>query len=105
MRLALLSVLLLGFLGLTEYTLTTVGYVGFFEAMRANAATNLAMVDIVVALSLVLVWVFRDARERGLPFWPYALVTLGFGSAGPLAYLIHRELRGLRARTAARAAS
>ena len=32
-----------------------------------------------------------DARERGLPFWPYAVLGLFLGSVGPLAYLIHRE--------------
>jgi hypothetical protein len=52
--------------------------------------------DLSLSLGLVLLWMREDASGRGLPFWPYAAVTLAVGVAGPLAYLIHRELRGAR---------
>jgi hypothetical protein len=69
------------------------GYVGFFEAMLSSTAGVVVLVDLVIALSLVTFWMWSDARERALPFWPYAGLTLALGSVGPLSYLIHRELR------------
>ena len=50
----------------------------------------------VLSLTLVLVWMRQDAEERALPFWPYAVVTVALGVAGPLAYLIYRELHDAR---------
>ena len=79
------------------------GYLGVFEALAANAATRLAFVDLSLSLGLVLLWMWGDAHERALPFWGYALVTLAFGVAGPLAYLLHRELQRAPARVAQRA--
>jgi hypothetical protein len=40
-----------------------------------------------------MLWMRSDSSERALPFWPYVLLTLALGSVGPMAYLIHRELR------------
>ena len=85
-----LSVLLADFLGLTAYAVYQYGYLGFFEMVMANAATVTALVDLVIALSLVMVWMVRDARERGVSPVPYVLLTLALGSVGPLAYLIRR---------------
>ncbi len=79
------------FLGLTIFTVAEVGYLGFFELAAANWATRLLFVDLTITLSLVAVWMYLDARERGKPFVPYALVTLFFGAAGPLLYLIRRR--------------
>jgi hypothetical protein len=89
-----LAVVLAAFLTETAFALFEVGYVGFFEAANANWATRLLMFDLVIALTLILNWMAPDARERGLRFWPWLLVTLTFGAAGPLGYLIRRELAG-----------
>jgi hypothetical protein len=67
------------------------GYVGFLETLLSTFPGRLAVVDLSIALSLILVWMWRDARERGASFWPYALLTVPFGSVGPLLYLIVRE--------------
>ena len=42
---------------------------------------------------LACIWMSYDARERGLPAWPFILITLVAGSFGPLLYLLVRELR------------
>lgn len=89
-----LSIVLLAFATLTGVALASHGYLGFFELVAANWATRLLFADLVIALSLITVWMYRDARERGAGFTPYALATLVFGAAGPLLYLIRRDGRG-----------
>ena len=88
-----LDLVLTGFAALTAWAIAVHGYVGFFEVLAGSAAGIVALTDLVIALSLVLFWMWDDARERSLPFWPYALVTFALGSVGALSYLIHRELR------------
>jgi hypothetical protein len=88
-----LAIVLAAFTALSFYALEVHGYVGFFEAALSTPAGVTALVDLVIALSLATFWMWGDARERALPFWPYALVTLALGSVGVLSYLIHRELR------------
>ena len=88
-----LALVLVAFTALSFYGIAVHGYVGFFEAMLSSTAGVVAFVDLVIALSLALFWMWGDARERALPFWPYAITTLALGSVGVLSYLIHRELR------------
>ena len=95
-----LGLVLVAFTALNVEAIATYGYVGFFEVLLSNIAGVLVMTDIVIAISLILLWMVGDARERGLPFWPYAILGLLLGSIGPLSYLIHRELK---ARAATRA--
>ena len=76
----------------TAWAIEQFGFVGFFEnLMSAGFPTQLAVFDLVIALSLVSVWMWNDARERGATVWPFLLVTLALGSVGPLLYLIRRE--------------
>lgn len=87
-----LAIALVGFVSLTGLAVAEHGYVGFFDWATHNSATRLMFTDLTIALTLFLVWMVRDARERGLTMLPYLIVTLFFGAAGPLGYLIHREL-------------
>jgi Protein of unknown function DUF2834 len=96
-----LSVLLVDFLALTAYAVYQYGYIGFFEVMLANAVTMTAFADLVIALSLIVAWMVRDARARGVSPLPYVLLTLALGSAGPIAYLIRRLASDERPHTAA----
>ena len=96
-----LSVLLADFLALTAYVVYEYGYIGFFEMVTANLAATLALVDLTIALSLVLAWMVRDARTRGVSAVPYVLLTLALGSAGPLLYLIRHVVSDERVRSAA----
>jgi hypothetical protein len=91
-----LSFVLADFTALTAYAVHQHGVVGLFEALTANLATTTAFVDLVIALSLVMVWMWRDARDRGVSALPYVVLTLVAGSVGPLVYLIRREGRAQR---------
>jgi hypothetical protein len=88
----LLGVVLAAFGFETAWAIAHFGYVGFFEnLLRAGFPTLLAVADLLIALSLVSVWMWNDARERGATLWPYLVLTLTLGSVGPLLYLIRRE--------------
>jgi hypothetical protein len=87
----LLGLVLVDFAAFSGYALWQHGFSGFFEIVLSSSASLLLLADLTIALSLVLAWMFRDARERGMAFLPYALLTLAFGSVGPLLYLIRRE--------------
>ncbi|HVN84121.1 MAG TPA: DUF2834 domain-containing protein [Candidatus Binatia bacterium] len=85
-----IGVVLADFLALNAYVVYQYGYVGFLELVTANAATAAALVDLVIALSLVTIWMVRDARERGVSSIPYVILTVVLGSVGPLLYLFRR---------------
>lgn len=80
-----------GFLALNIYVVFQHGYIGFIEAVLVNSATIAVLVDLCIALSLVLIWMWQDARKRGQTPLIHTVVTLFFGSLGPLLYLIQRE--------------
>jgi hypothetical protein len=82
---------LIDFAALSAYAVWQYGYIGIFEQMFANTVTTLAFVDLVIALSLIAIWMVGDARARGIGVLPYLLATLLAGSVGPLLYLIRRE--------------
>jgi len=84
------------FLGFTAYSLLVVanhGYVSFLEVATAGGWATQVFIDLCVALTAFAVWMFGDAKARGIPAWPYFVAILGTGSVGALAYLIHRTLR------------
>lgn len=87
-----LAVVLADFVGLSAWALYHHGYVGLFEVALATPAGIQVSTDLVLALSLVSLWMWHDSRERGIAFLPFALLTATLGSIGPLCYLLRREL-------------
>ena len=85
-----LSLVLADFAALTAYAVYQHGYIGFFEIILANSVGWTALADLTISLSLILAWMWQDARERNVSFFPYAVLTLVLGSVGPLLYLIRR---------------
>ena len=85
-----LGVLLCDFLALTVYAVEQYGIVGLVEQATANVATITLLTDLTIALSMVMVWMWQDARQRGVSVLPYLLLTCTLGSVGPLLYLIRR---------------
>lgn len=86
-----LSLVLVDFAALTAYAVHVSGFAGFFETLLASWAGTAVLADLVIALSLVLVWMWRDARTRGVSPLPYTALTLALGSVGPLLYLLRRS--------------
>jgi len=84
----LLAFVLFDFSVLNAAVVYQYGYAGFVELATANLASIAVLVDLTIALSLIVVWMWNDARDRGISPLPYLAVTLLLGSIGPLIYLI-----------------
>lgn len=84
-----LLILALATLGvITAIALWHEGLVGIFEAIVHSYGSMQIFADLVIALTLVMVWMWRDAKNTGRNVWPWIALTLAAGSFGPLLYLI-----------------
>lgn len=91
-----LGLVLADFAAFTGWVVWQYGYVGLFEAALANAATTQVTIDLVIACSIGMFWIWNDARARNVNPWPYLVATTFLGSIGLLAYVVRRA--GLPAR-------
>jgi uncharacterized membrane protein len=94
---ALLIVTLLGFGALTAVALAHHGYIGIFTLPFQTWGGTQVLADLVIALTLVMVWMWQDARATGRNVWPWVVATLALGSFGPLLYLLTRKPAAARA--------
>ena len=79
--------ILLPFALYSTYAVYEIGYFGIF-ASHAHIAGMQVLADLVIACTLAMVWMWRDAAASGRNVWPYILATLTLGSIGPLSYLL-----------------
>ena len=101
----LLFLVLGDFVFLTIRATLEFGYMGVIDWFMANAATQLLFADLTISLVLISIWMFKDARVKGRNVWPYFGVTLFFGVAGPLMYLLLGQFDEATQQAPARAAS
>lgn len=87
---SILSLILIFFLFLTVRAINAHGYLGVILMFNANPGTELLSWDLIISLTLVCIWLVSDARKNGNAYFPFLLITLLFGVAGPLLYLIVR---------------
>ena len=92
-RFAVLLLVIAAFGVLTTLALMDVGYLGIIAPHFRSWGGAQVFTDLAILALLACVWMTRDARESGLPAWPFILITLAAGSFGPLLYLAVRELR------------
>jgi hypothetical protein len=90
---ALIVVILVLFGALTAAALWQHGYWGILAPHFQSFGGGQVLADLVIALSLVMVWMWRDARASGRNIWPWLVLTLVAGSFGPLGYLLTRRIR------------
>lgn len=95
-RFLVLLITFVGFLGFTIYVMVA-GEVGLFPylgALRPDSWSTQILVDLVIACTLLCIWMIRDAHARGKPVRsvvPFVVLTIALGSLGPLLYLLIRE--------------
>ena len=94
MQRTLLTLTLFLFGALTAVALWQHGYLGLLAGQIGAWGGVQVLVDLVIALTLVLVWMWRDAQATGRNVWPWVVLTLVAGSFGPLAYLLTRPSHG-----------
>jgi hypothetical protein len=88
MKKPLLFLALIAHGGITAVALWVDGLAGIFAAIAHSYGSIQIFADLVIALTLVLVWMWRDAKSSGRNIWPWFVITLVAGSFGPLLYFI-----------------
>ena len=96
-RLMTLLAVTVSFFVLTAVAIMDVGYFGILAPHFRSWGGAQVFTDLVILALLACIWMWNDAGERGLPAWPFIVVTLVAGSFGPLLYLLARELHLTRA--------
>ena len=96
----LIGIVLADFLALNAYVVMEYGYMGFMREVVSTLPGIAVLVDLTIALTMIGVWMWRDAQRRGVAVVPYLVAGLFLGSVGPLLYLLRtsgseaRELDG-----------
>ena len=93
MKRSILLTILIAFSTLTVVALSHHGYWGIIEPHFKSFGAAQVLADLTIALSLFLVWMWRDATAVGRNPWPWIILTLVAGSIGPLVYLLTRKPR------------
>lgn len=74
--------------GVTAGAIWNEGLAGIFGAIAHSYGSMQIFSDLVISLTLVMAWMWRDAKSSGRNIWPWIIATLAVGSFGPLLYLI-----------------
>lgn len=88
MRRIALIVTLIAFLVLTTLAVLQHGYVGIFTQQFQSFGGLQVLIDLGIALSLFLVWMWNDAKTAGRNPLPWLVLILATGSIGALIYLL-----------------
>ncbi len=88
MQRSLLTIVLALFSALTAVALWQHGYWGLFEPHFKTFGAGQVLADLVIAVSLAMLWMWHDAKATGRNAWPWLALSLVAGSFGPLLYLL-----------------
>ena len=87
MQRALIVITIILFGALSTAAMLEHGFIGIFLSLP----TTQIFFDLLISLTLVLVWMGNDAKANGRNILPWLIATLAVGSFGPLVYLLTRE--------------
>jgi hypothetical protein len=93
MQRILLTITLILFGALTVAALWQHGYWGILAPHFQSFGGGQVFADLVIALTLVMIWMAYDAKAAGRKVWPWIIATLLLGSFGPLLYLLTRKTK------------
>jgi hypothetical protein len=99
MQRALLIITLVLFSVLSAIAVWHHGYWGIIAPHFQSFGGAQVFTDLVIALTLAMVWMWHDAKAMGRNAWPWIALTLLAGSFGPLIYLLTRKSDMSAART------
>jgi hypothetical protein len=90
-----LGLVLLDFVALSVWALATGGGLGALVELHTESPWAIQIsCDLVLALSMLSFFVWRDARENGRNPVPWLVATLFTGSIAPLLYFVLRPSAG-----------
>ncbi len=92
----IIGMTLVCFGALSAVALQQHGILGILQPAFESTGAGQVFADLVIALTLVTVWMWHDARSAGRNPWPWLVATLALGSFGPLLYLLTRTDRTAR---------
>lgn len=81
-----ITILLFGVL--TAAAISEGGLAGIIDWHVKSYGGGQVFADLVIALSLAIVWMWNNAKACGRNVWPWIVLTLLTGSFGPLLYLL-----------------
>ena len=87
----LIIVTLILFGALSAKALWQNGYWGILAPLFQSFGAAQVFADLLIALGLVMIWMWQDAKVIGRNPWPWIIATLAVGSFGPLGYLLTRK--------------
>ncbi len=87
---ALVATLVL-FGAFTAVALWADGLAGTIDAITFNWASLQIYIDLVLAIVVISVWIYRDAKRSGRNPWPWILAAGVVGMFSPLVYLVTRD--------------
>jgi len=67
------------------------GVMGFPTAIISSYASIQIYIDLVIAIAIILVWLWDDAKKSGRNPWPWVIGALIVGCFSPLIYLLTRK--------------
>jgi hypothetical protein len=88
MQRILLTIVLALFSALSAIALWQHGYWGIFEPHFKTFGAGQVLADLVIAVSLAMLWMWHNAKATGRNVWPWLALSLVAGSFGPLLYLL-----------------
>jgi hypothetical protein len=88
MQRSILTITIALFGALTAAALWQTGFTGILDWHVKSLGGGQVFADLVIALSLAIVWMWHDAKATGRNVWPWIALTLATGSFGPLLYLV-----------------
>ncbi len=78
-------------LAVTAVALAREGFAGMKTPFSASFWTWQYFIDLVIALGIFMIWMWRDCRRRGKSPLPWIIATCLLGSITALIYLIVRQ--------------
>jgi hypothetical protein len=93
MQRSLLIVTLVLFSALSAVALWQHGYWGIIAPHFKTVGAGQVLADLVIAVSLAMVWMWHDAKATGRNVWPWLALSMVAGSFGPLLYLLTAKQR------------
>jgi hypothetical protein len=91
MQRVLLSVTLVLFGALSAIAVAQHGVWGIIAPHFRSTGPGQVFADLVISLTLAMIWMWHDAKVLGRNAWPWIVLTLAAGSFGPLIYLLTRR--------------